>query len=157
VTFLVLRVQGSCKVLRSLQLPDLGVSSRFEDANDKGLDLPHVLFTNRQVDAEPVPRVAVAITEVMLEAPTQVRSKADVVEALASVEGVDPVAAADVRADQGLVLLEELAGHALQVLADELRVASQGKLLGHVPHLTLWARGRRRARGRSISPAERSD
>lgn len=120
MALLVLGVQNPREVLRAPELSDLAVSFGQDDTDDEGLDLSHVFLTDRQVDAEPVPRVTVAVVEVVLQSSPQVRGEADLVEALASVEGVYPVAASDVRADKGLVLLEEFAGDALQVLTDEL-------------------------------------
>jgi hypothetical protein len=78
-----------------------------------------MIVANGEVDAEPVPRIFVPVFKMVAQAAAQIAGQADVVELAAAKERVDSLSPADVFPDDVLVLLEDPAGDAFEVLCYE--------------------------------------
>ncbi len=79
-----------------------------------------------EIDAEPVPLAAVPVLQVLLEPIAQVARKADVIELVAFVKGVNSFASANIIANDVLIFLERVARNIFKVLRDELCASCHG-------------------------------
>jgi hypothetical protein len=73
-----------------------------------------------EIQAEGVPGLGVAIPQVLVEANAEIRREAHIVEAFLSIEGIYPMTTADKGADDFGVMLKNIAGDILKMLADQL-------------------------------------
>src|SRR2546428_8184389 len=106
--------------MRKLALLLVALGFWFYNPEEQRLEFSQVLVANRQVNAEPIPQLAVAISQVGIEPPSQVACQSDVVEFAAPVERVNTLSVPDILSDNFLVLGERIATDVLNVLADQL-------------------------------------
>jgi len=113
------------------------MTAGFADPQEERLHLMRVPVIDSQVQAEPVPTPAETAPEVLAESLAQVRGQAKVVEAVPTVARVDAVPPTGQGPDDARVVLKQVPGDVLGMLADQTAISDRHRaLLGSLPGVT---------------------
>jgi hypothetical protein len=89
------------------------------DSNQQRLQLSQMRSILSQIEAEGVPLLSVAVSEMRLESRSQIGREADIVESITGIQCVNPVTSSDVLPDDVLVRLEQIARDMLKVMGHD--------------------------------------
>ena len=101
-------------ILRFQKLPFLFIPGRFYDPKNQGFQFFQVTVTYGQIDTESIPRIPVSIPQVVGETRTEIACQSDVMDFPTPIKCIHSLPAADISANNVLILLQCLPRNVFQ-------------------------------------------